>query len=201
MEKSGEVLVAGFSAVIGFVALGTGLYQYYRSQVWKKSEFAAAQLQRLTDDPTLALCCVFLDWGARRIAVPKEYSVFTSDNQTSFVHDWNNFKAAMQPEYQEANFQFPLVLYRDSFDQFFVYLDRINHYIAIGLFKVEDVYPLSYWLGELKASRYLESKDKHVFLTFIEHYHYWGVKSLMKKFDDYERAVAAGMKPRLEPKN
>lgn len=192
----GEVLVAAFSAAIGFIGFGTGLYQYYRSQVWKKSEFAAAQLQRLTDDPTLALCCIFLDWGPRKIAVPKEYSVFTDNNETSFVHNWDNLKTAMKPEYKEANFQFPLVLYRDSFDQFFVYLDRINHYIGIGLFKVEDVYPLSYWLNELKASRYLQAKDQHVFLTFIDHYHYTGVRSLMKKFDHYEREMAAGMKPR-----
>ena len=196
MANSGEVLVAGFSAVIAFGAFGTGLYQYYRAQVWKKSEFAADQLQRLTDDSTLALCCVFLDWEARRIAVPKEYSVFTSD--TSFAHDWNKLKDALKPEEKEANYPFPLVLYRDAFDQFFVYLDRINHYISVGLFQVEDVYPLTYWLGELKASRNLAPGDQHVFLTFINHYHYWGVKALMKKFEDYEQEVAAGMKPRLE---
>ena len=38
---------------------------------------------------------------------------------------------------------------------------------------------------------------KDVFMTFIDHYGYAGVKALMEKFDHYERELAAGMKPRL----
>jgi hypothetical protein len=191
-----EHILPYLSALIGLGGFGIGLYQYYRAQIWKKSEFAAAQLQRLSDDPALTLCCIFLDWGPRRIAVPKNYAVFTTNNETSFTHDWDSLKAALVPEHKDANFQFPLVLYRDTFDKFFTYLDRINHYLHVGLFKVEDVYPLYYWLNELKESRYLSPKDKHIFLTFIDHYHYVGVRALMKKFEHYEREMAAGMKPR-----
>jgi hypothetical protein len=61
MANTLKEIFAYSGAIIGIAAFGIGLYQYYRAQIWKKSEFAAAQIQRLTDDPALALCCIFLD--------------------------------------------------------------------------------------------------------------------------------------------
>jgi hypothetical protein len=55
---------------------------------------------------------------------------------------------------------------------------------------------LGYWLNGLTASRYLKCEEKDVFLTFIDHYNYTGVRALLKKFDVYEQQMAAGMKPR-----
>jgi hypothetical protein len=81
------------------------------------------------------------------------------------------------------------------FDKFFAYLDRINHYLAIGLFDVKDVYPLKYWLDQIKASRYTSPED-NVFMPFIDFYGYHGVRALMKKFDNEEEMMAAGMKAR-----
>ena len=47
MENAVEEIVAYLSALIAAGAFAFGLYQYYRAQIWKKSEFAAAQLQRM----------------------------------------------------------------------------------------------------------------------------------------------------------
>lgn len=196
LETSARDLLTSLSGLIGLGGFGVGLYQYYRAQVWKKSEFAAAQLQRLTDDPDLALCCVFLDWGQRKIPVPEKYIVFTANDETSFTHDWDSVKRAMTPEDKESNFTFPMVLYRDLFDKFLVYLEGTNFYLSRGLFDVDDIRSLKYWLDELRWSRYLEGDDQKVFMNFIDYYHYDGVKSLMKKLDLAEEKQAAGMKPK-----
>ena len=196
LETSMRDVLTSLSGLIGLGGFGVGLYQYYRAQVWKKSEFAAAQLQRLTDDPDLALCCVFLDWGERKIPVPERYKVFTANSEVSFKHDWDSVKQALTPENKESNFNFPLVLYRDLFDKFLVYLEGINFYLSRGLFKVDDVCSLKYWLDELRRSRYLKGEDQKVFMKFIDHYHYEGVKSLMKKLDKHAEKEVRRLKPR-----
>lgn len=199
MENTSEGGLKGIltvlSAFLGIVGLLFGLLQYYKAQQWKKSEFAAGLLEQLWSNPDLALCCIFLDWKARRIPVPEKYRVFTED--TSFVHRWEDLTRALSSDEEEANFVFPLVLYRDVFDQFFTYLDRISHYINIGLFDVKDVQSLAYWLKQLKSSRYAikdpaTGKTINSFLKFIEAYDYKGTKNLLgvpnptelsKKFD------------------
>ena len=184
------------SVFLGIVGLLFGLFQYYKAQKWKKSEFAAGLLEQLSSSPDLALCCIFLDWKARRIAVPEKYKVFTED--TSFVHRWEDLTKALSSDEEEANFVFPLVLYRDVFDQFFTYLDRISHYINIGLFDVKDVQSLAYWLKQLKNSRYAVKDGTtgeiiNPFFKFINAYDYQGTKNLLgmpeatklsKKFDE-----------------
>lgn len=192
MELELKEIISWLTALLGASGFAFGLYQYYRAQLWKKSEFAASQVQQLSDNPDLALCCVFLDWDVRRIPVPERYSVFTEEK--SFKHDWNNVLHAMIPEDQKANFDWPLVLYRDVFDKFFIYLDRVNHYISIGLFEVEDVYNLKYWLDEIKSPRYMKEENKNVFMKFIDFYGYVGVKRLMDKFESEEEKIRAGMK-------
>jgi len=198
VEESSSIkdILSGLTALIGVSGFGFGMYQYYKAQLWKKSEFAASQLQQLSDNPDLALCCVFLDWEARRIPIPERYQVFVKEDEKSFVHNWDNVKRGLALENDEANFDWPYVLYRDVFDQFFVYLDRINHYISIGLFKVEDVYSLKYWLDEIESSRYLPKGEKDIFIKFIESYGYHGVINLMDTFKLEEQKIKAGMRPR-----
>lgn len=64
---------------VGLAGLIFGLYQYYRAERWKRSEFAAKQNEKLLTDPILVLCLKFLDWSELRIAVPEEYKVYTKD--------------------------------------------------------------------------------------------------------------------------
>lgn len=104
------------------------------------------------------------------------------------MHDWDLLSKALEPEpdNEKVNFDFPLVLYRDVFDQFFTYLDRINHYINVGLFGIRDIEALRYWIQELQNPRYLEAgKDTqkfNPFLDFVDKYGYLSVKELMVKF-------------------
>ena len=59
--------------------LAFGLYQYSVNQKWQQSELAAKQLEMLSTDPKLWMCCLFLDWATRRIPIPEDYKIFDAE--------------------------------------------------------------------------------------------------------------------------
>jgi len=163
--------------IIGVSGFIFGLYQYYIGQKWKKSEFAAKQLEQLANDARLATCCQLLDWSTRTLPVPEPYRALTKE--TVFLHEWHTLANAMLPEVQKGSFEWQEILYRDLFDHFFNYLERLNHCIGIKLITVKDVASLKYWLQQIAAPRF---GDKPVFIDFIRAYGYLGVLELMNKF-------------------
>jgi len=168
--------------VLAFGGLGFGLYQYYIAQRWKRTEFAAQQLEKLSADPELDLCCKLLDWAVRLSPVPEKYASLTDEK--TFVHDWRIMLQAMLPEEDsnKVDWDWQHMMYRDTFDKFFNYLERINHYISIHLIAEKDVASLRYWLEQISAPRFLPPDQKTLFLRFIERYDYQGVLEMMKRF-------------------
>jgi hypothetical protein len=180
MELKDAVSVVG--AVLGFGGLGFGLYQYYVAQKWKRAEFAAEQLEKLSSDPDLELCCKLLDWAVRISPVPERYASLTAEK--TLVHDWSIMREAMLPEEDSAQTQWGWqhMMYRDVFDKFFDYLERINHYISIRLISEKDVSSLSYWLRQIACPRFLPSEESSLFVRFVERYGYDGVTQMMQRF-------------------
>ena len=178
MELQDVVAVVG--AIIGVGGLLFGLRQYSAGEKWKRSEFAAKQLEELSSDPRLQLCCKLLDWSVRLAPVPDEYRALTSE--TTFMHDWNVVAEAMVKESPQSRFDWQHMMYRDLFDHFFGYLERIEHFLSIGLFSVSDVASLKYWLDALADPRFLDGADRLVFFDFLRRYEYDGVVALMRRF-------------------
>jgi hypothetical protein len=168
--------------ILAFGGLGFGLYQYYIAQKWKRAEFAAQQLEKLSADPELDLCCKLLDWAVRISPVPEKYAALTDEK--TFVHDWRIMIEAMLPEEDsdKGDWDWQHMMYRDIFDSFFSYLERINHYISINLISKKDVASLSYWLEQISDPRFLPPDHKTLFLRFIERYNYQGVLEMTRRF-------------------
>ncbi len=166
-----------FGTILGVAGSVFGLYQWLIAQRWRKAEFAAAQLQRLSSDPALLACCRALDWDSRTLQVPERWRI--EKDELTFQHDWKELLPGMQPENQKKFFSRTQVIYRDLFDELFTYLEQINHFIGIGLIRTEHVESLSYWLRELANPRF---GSPTTFIPFIEHYQYTGVLELMKRF-------------------
>jgi hypothetical protein len=168
-------------AASALAALAFGLYQYYVAQKWKRAEFAAAQLEALSTDEELDLCCKLLDWAGRVSGVPLKYQALT--DQKTFVHDWRVMKQAMLPEEdsERADWDWQHMMYRDIFDRFFSYLERIDQYIAIDLISPRDVASLRYWLAQIERPRFLPEDEQSLFARFIERYGYSGVRSLARR--------------------
>jgi len=173
---TGEV-IAALGVVIGAVGFVIGLYQYHIAQKWKKSELAAKLLEELANDERLSICCKLLDYSSRKLPVPNQYRSLTEDS--IFFHNWDALVEAMSPEANKRDFAWQAVLYRDLFDHFFGYLERINHYIDIGLITAKDVSSIEYWLKQIASPRFVRTP---VFHDFIQFYGYGGVIQLMKKY-------------------
>jgi hypothetical protein len=179
MELQPIISITG--TILGFGGLAFGLYQYYKAQKWKRAEFAAQQLEQLSTDAELELCCKLLDWALRRSPVPDKYAALTDEK--TFVHDWRIMCQAMLPEEdKDMDWDWQHMMYRDIFDKFFNYLERINHYIAIRLIAEKDVASLKYWLEQVSAPRFLPTEQKDLFMRFLNAYEYRGVLELMRRF-------------------
>lgn len=174
--KLGEIVALGgvVVALVGFLA---GLHQYRVAQKWKRSEFAATLIERFTENAKLRDCCLFLDYAIRTMPVPEDYRPFAPEER--FVHNWQEMAAAMQPEEQAGAFNWQQTMYRDYFDHFFDYLERVNHYLRIDLFDITDVQYLAYWVKQIDKPRFADSP---IFADFITAYGYEGVRELADRF-------------------
>src|SRR5690606_12796756 len=167
-------IIGGVIVIVGFLF---GVYQYYVAQRWKKAEFAANQLLKLSSNPDLELCCRILDWAQRPFLIPERYHALTG--QTVLNHTWQELAQAMKPETINPTFTGQPALYRELFDEFFTYLSDIDHFISIGLINLKDVSSLRYWLEQIANPRFT---PEPIFKHYIEFYQYNGVIDLMGRF-------------------
>lgn len=175
-------LTSSVAVLGGLIGFAFGLYKYTVAQRWKKSELAASFLEQLVSDPQLALCCQMLDYSSRRFVVPEMFRPIS--NEETFLHNWEDLIKGMLPEYDQSRFSWQQTLYRDLFDHFFGYLERVNHYISINLIDIRDLRSLSYWLDQIKQPRFVKEP---VFMKFIEAYEYGGVVELIDRFERLEK--------------
>jgi hypothetical protein len=90
-----ELILKSAAPAVATVGLLIGVYQYAKAQRWKKAEFAAKELEKLTNDQPLILACLFLDWESRTMEIPSEYKAMT--NEGNFKHSWKVLETAMSP--------------------------------------------------------------------------------------------------------
>ena len=171
--------VVAVTAVGGFLF---GIYQYTKAQHWKRAEFAAKELERLSTDPVLSLACIFLDYDERTVNVPEIYKEMAKSN--SFIHRWAILEKAMMASLTTNDgrngFTWLEVLYRDVFDHFFTYLVSIDHYIDIDLVSKRDISILKYWLEKLSHPPFADRRP--IFDGYIKYFSYYGVDKLIVRF-------------------
>lgn len=72
------------------------------------------------------------------------------------------------------------IMYRDYFDHLFKYFQKINHFIAIGLFSSDDLHAVRYYLRQIA---FPQRSAEPTFAAFLQRFNYQGVYELMDKFD------------------
>lgn len=172
--QSHEIIKSWLTIVGGLLALSFGLYRYHKGQLWKKSEFAASQLDLLWKDDRIRFCCLALDCSTKSVTVPAAHG-------PAFTHTARLMQEALRTENERVDFDWPLSYYRECFDRFFDYLSTINHYIDIGLFTAQDILPLHYWLKQIASPRFLDSKP--LLVDYCRYHDFDGVEALLKKIE------------------
>ena len=155
-----KVLLDFLVSVIGIGGILFGVYQYQQAQKWKRLEFAANQLQRLTAVPELALASMFLNYSKRGVPLPESYWDYAGTKV--FEHDCETMYRIMLTRYENKPVFF---IYSDAFDQLFEYLVQIYAFIDMKLIRASDVKSLSWILENLASPHWIT--DHRVFIGRI----------------------------------
>lgn len=162
-------------------------WQYRRAKTLEKRRLAWEFLRRLREEEPLGTCTVFLDWFARDIEIPekfrtqyqRQFDKVSSDSapltsnsgdcRETFLHTWDRMTEALKPVStggdRPIKFDWPAVIYRDLFDQFFDYLKEIQAALKSDWLDPSDLSPLRYWL------QLLTREHRERLHPFLEEYH------------------------------
>lgn len=176
-------LVSNTGIIVGLTSFLFGVIQYKKGQDWKKSEFASKQLELLINDPMLNIATKALEWKKRKFPMPEQYQYIYKTKV--FHHNVEDMERAMIPGTENTeNIDMMMALYSDIYDYFFDYLERINDYININLFTIEDVESVCYWLDHLKDPKHVENKN--LFSNYMEAYNYKKISLLIERCEQLE---------------
>jgi hypothetical protein len=180
------------------VVLG-GLYQYQKAQLWKRSEFVAAEMKAFFSDPEVRKATTMIDWAVRRInlfntpdpdqskwpVVSREmqcrallpHSVIPDKTESEAAADFGNISGSPRLfTLQEAAI-------RDSYDRLLDGLERFASYIETRLVTRKDLEPyLGYWIRDIASTGEDEIEVRWTFLLFvyIDFYRFAGVQKLFR---------------------
>ena len=156
-----------FGGIIGFLF---GLYQYTYAQRWKRLEFAATEIQRLTQDEDLRIAMMFLEYSKRPVPLPPKY--FELLDEKIIDHSHEKLSKILKIDFFETDPEY--FIYRDSLGRLFEYLEQMYHFINMGLIKAKDVKQLQDVLDRIANPRWI---DKETLNTYV------------RQFDDIEKLM------------
>lgn len=197
-------------AVTALVLLG-GLYQYWRTELWKRAEFVASQGSSSFGLSSVRKATTMIDLARRRINL---YDKSSDDSATwpmvirrlqsraLLPHTIAKHvpKIMLAPSIDDASsrsadgpatdsdlaeFTRAEAAIRDAYDAFFDGIETFSSYIRTGLVTARDVRPyLSYWIADI-SSKTDDRKDDlrtYCILSYIEFYGFKGVQDLCHAF-------------------
>jgi hypothetical protein len=193
------------------VVLLGGLFQYWRSQLWKRAEFVAAQMAAFFAAPAVRKATQMIDWAKRRIDLydrpsdlPATWPLvsrrlqcrallphtvvagvpnMSRDNSGDDAVDESTSGIATDSDV--AEFTRAEAAIRDAYDGFFGGLETFSSYVNTGLVSVSDLRPyLNYWLGDICSET--DNSDDDLWtccvFSYIAFYEYRGVQELFRAF-------------------
>lgn len=189
MDFDWATLIAG---ILGSAATLTGLLfagrqikqqvqEHQSAERWRRTEFAAALLERLSSDEDLAFCARAIDWGVGPLLLPQKYRSLFPLGTVKCDHDWKQFAEAVTiqlgPRWNEPE----QLTYRYCFDSFAAYLETVQRHIElrnvelshlIGLrYYLDCVFDAAYYATVPESQRLPGVTTRSVFRPFLEHYY------------------------------
>ena len=193
------VSILGFGGTI--TALLFGVFQYRRSEKWKRAEFVAKEIKEFESDPVVRNALLMIDWGARKInltLVPdQQFENFvdvTREMQRNALMP-HPCKTIDDSETSTGDADGPVrgfnsveALIRDAYETLLDHLERFGNFVRSGLVSKEEFEPyLIYWLQAMTADEGTREDRswRLALLTHISFYQYSGVRHLFKVYGMY----------------
>ena len=166
-------------------AFAAGLWQYRRSQQWKRAEWVAAEMRTFFDDPRIMNALHMLDWNRREL--PLLLSTSPNSQSSSFTYTAGQLLHALTSPTnpQQRPYKPEESCIRDCFDRLLDALERFESFINARLIEQADLAPyLAYWM-RLLGDRNNGRKSPEVMdrlWTYIADYRFSGVQSVLRRF-------------------
>lgn len=160
----------GIGASGAFVA-----WKYSKEKRIERSAAGNQLISELESSEWLRLACQMLDWTARRFLLPDEIlkrrlPLMPDDKGNSEIleHSTSKMLGALK---EKEKYNSDEVLYRDTFDSFLTWLDRLHSGLDSGIFSGNDVRPVAYYAQALLAPRHHGQEATTVIKGFIKNYY------------------------------
>lgn len=143
-DLHGDDQVAALGLLGAVIAFFIGLWQYNRSQRWKRKEWVAEETRRFLTDPSVRQALLMIDWWERRVVLFPNHA--DPAMRVARVDDDTVARALLHHKLgQPFN---PLeAAVRDVFDEFLDGLARMQQFVTAKLIRQEDLTPyLEYWI-------------------------------------------------------
>ena len=175
IKEWAQVLFWAVAIIGGLIAAFRAIYevQQNRSQRikelrWRRANAAKDILGELFSHELAKNAALMLDWNLSQ----REYELAKEERRAISYDDVIPALGKNQPQ----NLDIKEIYIRDSFDYFFYYIDRIEHYIRIRLIKFTDVSaPLKRYANKIEAQEelfagFMKSQGYHLAIAFFKRY-------------------------------
>lgn len=179
----GDQVIKISTLVISFLLGIKALYEYNKTQKWKKNEFLAKEIKEFFLDRDVKKALLIIDWN--RIDIPLYDNEIPSNTERSIffideVHLSNSLSIDPNSEFSDEE-----TIIRKSIDEFLVKLSMLQNYVDNNLFTTDDLKPyLSYWLNMIGDKHKARKNPIYIekLWEFIKRYEYNQVVKLLKNF-------------------
>jgi hypothetical protein len=162
-----------FSSFIAVITLAFGVWQYWKAQKWKRAEFVAAQIKEFEGNPLVRRAMRMLDFPEDPIKLDGQ-AISLSQEILAEALPHEDLKRKFSPGEIEI---------RRAFCDFFDGLERMHHFLQVGLIDIEHLTPyLKYWFRRFATTDYMNQDFLYSVWTFIDGYEYEGVRQLAEHF-------------------
>jgi hypothetical protein len=185
-----DTIIAALGVLGGIVAFSVGLWQYRNAQRWKVLEFVAKEIKEFEQYPAVSNAMMMLDYEGMEIELFPE----RKEAKQRVVEVREPLIVSSLIVKQQRDFTDRELVIRDTFDEFFGYLERFDQYVETGLVAYKDFHPyLRYWLGILAEARSGLKTEKLVIAVreFLTAFEYSGVLRLLDRYRKLEAANSA----------
>lgn len=165
------------------VAFAIGLWQYRKSQIWKRLEFVSAQMKIFFDDPAVRNAMIMLDWRKKKIPL---YNHRDEDDFDEVTVQYEIVATALgvDPNHKYSKVESAI---RETFERFLEYLARFEGFLELGVVKPGDLNPyLDYWMklisGNDPHSPEVTKSVLPSLWTFIDYYGYVDVRRFVGRY-------------------
>jgi hypothetical protein len=187
MPTDTATAIAYVGAFAGLIGGGVALFNSRKAVRWKRAELANSYMKDFNANPELVFAGRCLDWNGGRLFLPENLRPYMPDDAAFIQHDRRIFAQALRPDLPLGGMdQDPRIqIYRTSIDSFLSWLCLVASALDRGLFLVEDIDEVGYWVAKIQSEVVLHGfivafgyQDKinkliHLYRRKKSSYRYW----------------------------